>query len=454
LDCGSPKASFDYRSLDKHLNTLELPFGSERIVGQVMFQVLVDSSGSACVLSHNDARSQSISLAIIQKINTFNGFSPAMKEEKKEPKTSINILVEIKDGRFYSQIKRVNQEAFRASFDRAIDPKIFNTDYNYSKTYLKEYKIKVWNTKNSNVQDNSTDYIAIDKNNEIWYNADEYLAKYNGRGVTPMELPKPTSKVKHHFWHGIVIDNEDSKWLFYDGILYSYGNRRWTAHDSTETGASWAKPISNNAETGEVFFASSNKVLIYKDKKWLVKQVFEDTGRQKNVVMFVQRDDKGQLWIGTSKGTIRIDKNDKITDFNAVECPLNQRCITSFTTDKEGNMYFTLYDFSKTRIENKEEGLAILYKNETWKQLLTSNSGLPLNHLSEVLYDKNEDILWIVSEQAGLIRYDLKDGWEHYHNQNSDIPTSFITSILQDKNGVLYLATRQGLTTVTRKKKK
>ncbi|MNV09620.1 Two component regulator propeller [compost metagenome] len=76
---------------------------------------------------------------------------------------------------------------------------------------------------------------------------------------------------------------------------------------------------------------------------------------------------------------------------------------------------------------------------------------MPFNHANCVLYDKNEKILWISTDRAGLVRYDLKDGWENYHNENSDIPTSYISTMTFDMNGNLYLATRQGLVKIERK---
>lgn len=78
---------------------------------------------------------------------------------------------------------------------------------------------------------------------------------------------------------------------------------------------------------------------------------------------------------------------------------------------------------------------------------------MPFNHTNKVLYDKNEKVLWISTDRAGLVRYDLQEGWENYHNENSDIPTSYISTMEFDSNGVLYLATRQGLVRIERIKK-
>ena len=75
---------------------------------------------------------------------------------------------------------------------------------------------------------------------------------------------------------------------------------------------------------------------------------------------------------------------------------------------------------------------------------------MPFNHVTKVLYDKIEKVLWIATDRAGLVRYDLKSTWENYHSDNSAIPTSYISDMAFDKDGVLYLATRQGLVKIKR----
>jgi ligand-binding sensor domain-containing protein len=84
--------------------------------------------------------------------------------------------------------------------------------------------------------------------------------------------------------------------------------------------------------------------------------------------------------------------------------------------DEEGNLYFSLYEFDrkdKGQVNN-DEGIAIWYKDGTIKQFTTANSGMPFNHANCVLFDKNEKVLWISTDRAGLVRYDLKGGWENY----------------------------------------
>jgi len=148
-----------------------------------------------------------------------------------------------------------------------------------------------------------------------------------------------------------------------------------------------------------------------------------------------------------------IDENGKATNFENTETILKGQCITSMDENENGDLFFSLYEFGDKNAGqiNRNEGIAIKYADGTWKQFTTSNSGMPFNHTTCVCYDKKEKVLWISTDRAGLVRYDLKDTWENYHSDNSEMPTSYISTMTFDNNGILYLATRQGLVKVERK---
>jgi ligand-binding sensor domain-containing protein len=61
------------------------------------------------------------------------------------------------------------------------------------------------------------------------------------------------------------------------------------------------------------------------------------------------------------------------------------------------------------------------------------------------MYDKFEHILWLGTDQSGLVRYDLKNSWENYNNANSPAPGFKIYQVVQDSKGVIYVTTANGL---------
>lgn len=452
LDCGDTKAGYVQNEFTKLQDKLNKELNLQGIKGAVKFQVLVDAKGRACVLSHTDKSNNPISLKIIDELNKFKKWTPAITSGKNEEKSSINLIFEISDNKISGQIERVDIDAFKKSFDKPNSPEIYNKTYKYKNENLKNYKINVWNSSNSNLPNNMNDNITIDKNEIIWLTVDEGLVTFDGKEFKNAEQ-NITDKGKFFSYYVLATDNNNVKWVYGTNNIYSFDNTKWKKYDSTEIGIDGAYEIVNNARTGEVFFCSDEGLTIYKDGKWtnLNKSKFKNL--PSNRVTFAKRDSKNRIWIGTFSGTVMIDENNQVTNFENTNTVLKGKCITSMDEDENGNLFFTLYEFDRKEKGkvNNNEGIAIRYTDGTLKQFTTENSGMPFNHTNCVLYDKSEKVLWISTTRAGLVRYDLKNGWENYHNENSDIPTSYISKMTFDDKGNLYLATRQGLVKIERK---
>jgi ligand-binding sensor domain-containing protein len=296
------------------------------------------------------------------------------------------------------------------------------------------------------------DNITIDKNGLIWLTIDEGLVTFDGKDFKNAEQ-NITDKGKFFSYYSIASDNNNVKWVYGTKNIYSFDNTKWTKYDPTEIGIDGVYEIINNPKTSEVFFCSDEGLTIYKDGKWTNINQSKLKGLPSNRVTFAKRDSKNRIWIGTFSGTVMIEENNQVTNFENSTTVLKGKCITSMDEDENGNLYFTLYEFDRKEKGkvNNDEGIAIRYTDGNFKQFTTENSGMPFNHTNCVVYDKNEKILWISTDRAGLIRFDLKDGWENYHNENSEIPTSYISSMTFDQKGNLYLATRQGLVKIEKK---
>ena len=78
LDCGDTKASYDEQEFSKLQDRLNKELNLQGIKGSVKFQVLVDSKGRSCVLSHTDQSNNPISLKIIEELNKFKKWVPAV----------------------------------------------------------------------------------------------------------------------------------------------------------------------------------------------------------------------------------------------------------------------------------------------------------------------------------------------------------------------------------------
>lgn len=452
LDCGDTKAGYDEKEFQKVNDKLSKSLNTKSISGGIKLQVLVNSKGKACVLSHTDQSNNIITQKIIEELNDFKYWTPAITNNVKEEKASVNVAFLIKDNSIKGGIERVDMNAFKKSFDVPRKPEIFNKDYTYKNENLNNYKITVWNSKNSNLPNNMNDHIAIDNNGIVWLTTDEGFVKFNGNKFTNTEQ-NITDKGKFFSYSALDSDNNGTKWVNSTKGIYSYDDKIWTKYDSKDIGIDNAYEIVNNQKTGEVFFCSEKGLVIFKDGKWSTLDQSKIKELTSNRISFAKRDNKSRLWIGTYNGSIMVDENGKATNFQESNTILKGKAITSMDEDENGNLYFTLYEFNRADKHkvNNNEGIAIIYKDGTMKQFTTENSGMPFNHATCIVYDKKENIIWISTDRAGLVRYDLKGNWENYHNENSEISTSYISTMKLDKDGNLYLATRQGLVKIEKK---
>jgi len=314
LDCGDTKAGYDEEEFLKLQDKLNKELNLQGIKGAVKFQVLVDSKGRACVLSHTDQSNNPISLKVIEELNKFKKWTSAITAGKKEDKSSINMIFTISENKIIGKIERVDMESFKKSFDNAKSPEIFNKTYVYKNGNLKNYNVTVWNTKNSNLPNNMNDHIAIDKNGLIWLTIDEGLVTFDGKDFKNAGQ-NITDKGKFFSYYAIASDNNNVKWVYGSKNIYSFDNTKWTKYDSTTIGIDGAYEIINNPKTSEVFFCSDEGLTIYKEGKW--SNINKDKVKDfpSNRVTFARRDSKNRIWIGTFSGNVRNDEKEKANNF-------------------------------------------------------------------------------------------------------------------------------------------
>lgn len=450
LDCGQTKADANPELLRKMLDDVAGSTKLGGIKGLIMVQIIVDSTGKGCVLSHTDESNHPISVNLTSALNKFTGFiAPVSGAGLKEAFTSFNMVFTIEDGKITGRVDRVDMDAFKASFDKPNKPEIYNTRYKYENQNLAKYNFRVWNSRNSNLPDNMNDHISVDKQQRVWLTYDGGLTRFDGSKFTDMKQDITTGK--KNFSYGALASSEEVMWVSGSDAIYSFNGSSWTRHDSKQLGFEETHEITENKKTGELIFSTDAGVHILKNKSW-TKVGGDQYKLPSQDIFYAQRDSRGRLWIGSFDGAVMIDGNGIMTDLTEGNKVLKGKTITSMAEDENGNLYFGLYEFkSKGGKVNRNEGIAILSSTGDWKQLTTENSGMPFNHTTGMVYDDTEKVLWISTDRAGLVRYDLQNGWENYHSDNSDIPTSYISAMTVDSKGTLYLATRQGLVKVERR---
>lgn len=444
LDCGEPKARTDDFTLNYICERINRRYTFGNGAMMIKFQVVISSTGMSCVYSHTDATHSQLTNELIVGLNTAL-WKPAMVNGKPVD-ASVNVLFSIANGKISARIVRMDLDELKPA-DKAI---VFNTAYKYTNPSLNNYSFTSWNKYNSPLADNVSQASLVDGTDILWYGTAHGLTLYNGKIFIPVnESNSPFNQyidVK-----ALGVDKANNKWMFANKSLYMFNNSGWQIYDMTKLGITQPYSISGT-KTGEIFFPNNKGLLILRKGKEILINKQAIWQLPSNDVKFGYYDSRGRLWIGTTKGTIMMDRDQNVTSFTRKSSPIANTYITDATEDEHGNLYFTLKAINPTgNDEDSGEGVAMYSARGRWSRYNDKNSGLPANEVNCVLYDKFEHVLWMGTAKAGLARYDMKNSWENYHNNNSPTPGPDVRFLSQDSKGTLYVSTANGLLMLTRK---
>jgi hypothetical protein len=448
LDCGNPKASYDKAEFQKIIDALKSKYNLKGLRGEIGFQVLVDTLGRPCVLSHTDASKDKFTLDAIQYLNQCH-WTAAM-DHGKPVSASVNVIFSIDAGVLTGYIQQVDPGNIMANIKNMDPPVVYNKSYRYRNPSLKAYQITVWQKENSGLPMDMSQHAVVDKNGILWCSTINGMASFDGHEFTRLtEGNSPFMATQAA--NSIALDQDNNIWIATIDQVYMYDSKRWTEHTPEQTRVDGGVGHITCTAYGEVFICTNRGLSILKNGRW--DSITDQNVRQlpSNRIDYAYRDRQRRLWIGTFSGTIMIDSNQQVTEFNQSATPLNSTCVTGAAEDEAGNLYFSLYEYGGKVRNRSNEGLAIFSADGKWQHLNDENSGLPSDHINSLLLDRFEHVLWIGTNESGLVRWDLKDGWEVYHSENSKVPNPHVFDLSQDSKGEVYGATYGGMIRIIRK---
>ncbi|MDR6940935.1 ligand-binding sensor domain-containing protein [Mucilaginibacter pocheonensis] len=442
IDCGNPKATCDQFTLDYICDKINRKYILKDAYGSISFQVLVEPTGFSCVLSHTDVTNTPITVELIRYLNG-NIWRPAI-ENGKPVFSSVVVVFRFAYGRISAQMQRVDLTELKPPGD----PVIYNKKTVYANPSLKTYEFTTWTKYNSPLPDNVSRSCAIDKSDILWYASAKGITRFDGENFNAVnEFNSPfTSETAVS---DITVDKDNNTWVYANNKMYRYNDAGWQIYDFKKFLASGVTRILHSRH-GELLFTTKDGLVVLRKDKVVLLNKKRIPKLPSNNIYYAFDDSQKRLWIGTSKGTIMIDK-EVITNFNTSDTPLKNVYISGAAEDEKGNLYFSLVDCNETAGDNDKEGIAVLKTNGRWLHYNDKNSGMPSNRVNDMLYDKNEHLLWIGTDQSGIVRFDMKDGWENYHNNNSAMPGHTIYQLVQDSKGVIYATTANGLLRLRKK---
>ncbi|WP_429397861.1 ligand-binding sensor domain-containing protein [Mucilaginibacter lappiensis] len=443
MDCGDPKATCAQFTLDYITDRINRKYLLKDVNLSITFQVLVEPSGFSCVLSHTDVTNSPLTAELIRYLNG-NIWKPAI-ENGKPVAASVNVIFRIVNGNISAQMQRMDL----AQLKPPGDPVIYNEKAVYNNPSLKNYEFTVWTKYNSPLPDNIAQSFAIDKTDLLWYATARGLTRFDGKTFNPVnEFNSPFTA--ETAVRDITVDKDNNKWVYINNTIYKCTDAGWQVYDFKKFIKSGITHILNSSN-GKLIFTTKDGLVVVRNDKVVLLNKKTIPLLPSNNVLYAYVDSRNRLWIGTSKGSIMIDRDFFVTTFNTSDTPLKNVCISGAVEDEKGNLYFSLIGINKVEGDNDKEGVAVLKTNGNWIHYNDKNSGMPSNRVNNILYDKFEHVLWIGTDQSGLVRFNLKDGWENYHNNNSAAPGYTIYQLVQDSKGVIYATTANGLLRIRKK---
>ncbi len=109
-DCGDQKVQVDSVKFDAMIKDLNHRVYVNNLKGSVLVQMLIDSAGKGCVLSHSETKGLTFSEKMVWALNDFTGWKPAITNSKPEPKVSIIIQFLIDNGKISGRLVRITKE--------------------------------------------------------------------------------------------------------------------------------------------------------------------------------------------------------------------------------------------------------------------------------------------------------------------------------------------------------
>ena len=366
MDCGDPKATCDQVILDNICEKIFLKYSLGNFKGSLTFQVLVDSTGFGCVLSHTDIKSLPLTADLIRYLNGFL-WKPA-KVNGKIVTASVNVIFNIAYGKISSRIQRMDLTELKPPGD----PIVYNKKAIYTNPSLKTYEFTVWTKYNSPLPDNISRSCTVDKSDILWYATASGLTRFDGKNFDPVnEFNSPF--IPSTAIGSITADEDNNKWVYVDNNIYKIVDDKWQSYDFNKFLTSGVTHILNSSNGKLLFTTKDGLVAVRKDKVILLNKK-NIPQLPSNDISYAYVDSRKRLWMGTSKGSVMIDENFFVTTFNKSNTPLKNMSISDVAEDENGNLYFSLVNCNNVSDDDDKEGIAVLKKGGNWLHYNDKNS--------------------------------------------------------------------------------
>jgi hypothetical protein len=158
-----------------------------------------------------------------------------------------------------------------------------------------------------------------------------------------------------------------------------------------------------------------------------------------NQINTIAIDGKGNKWIGTINGLLKID-GFLMTLYNTSNSDLKDIWINTILIDSQDNKWIGAVSLKE---HGGFTGGLTKFDNNTWIEYNSSNSGLYDYWVQAIAIDRDNN-KWIGGKAVGLAKFDGNITWNNYYTANSELPNNNVTSIAIDTMGNKWIGTFGG----------
>jgi hypothetical protein len=160
---------------------------------------------------------------------------------------------------------------------------------------------------NDGLVNNAVKNIAVDSNDNKWFVANYGISKYDGSNwVSYTSENTGVDLIDYVF--SIAIDSEDNKWFgSYKGAL-KFDGTNWTVYNTSNSGLEWNHINAIAVDKDDnIWFANESGVSSFDGTNWINYSSVNRTESKVYNCRAIAIDSKGNKWIGTSYGVIKLE---------------------------------------------------------------------------------------------------------------------------------------------------
>lgn len=292
--------------------------------------------------------------------------------------------------------------------------------------------------------------IYQDSNGYIWIGTNEGLNRYNGFEMKVYKADKDKKNtIINNYILSIQEDNEKNLWVGTNkGISkINLETEEITNYEHDEDGNTFFKVRSILlTKRGTVLVITQDNVYMYDREfdKFKVSLSEEDVFSKEDV-MDIEEDNFHNIWIGTDKSLIKMDRGTmKITQYISHENveTLKDDRINSILIDDENNLWVSTNNngLIKILVKNGETHKVIRYYHDA-----NDDTTIPSNTTKSIIQDEN-GMIWIGTD-SGLCKYLGDNKFYTYHNNydSNSLLDDNVYSLMQDSTGLIWVGTYTGI---------